>query len=498
LFRLPVRSVQGKGEITGLINTVPFRLLAQLKQSPTTYPYPQTDTTPGAQAISAPILPTDFTVIENRLFYKGIDVLALADETAMPSTTYVRHLPSLRANVAQMHEWFNTAKARTGYPGKLTLAYASKANPSEPVVKTLLGAGTAYECSSAFDIDVMRHAHAQGWIDKDREIFINGFKIPAYARGVLNLRADGFQNITPIFDDLEEIRPFAESGLSFDVGLRYRTASNGEEINRFGMDDDDMAEAADRIAHTDTLRLTTFHAMHTVSASRGLQWMTMAAQSLRSYARLRRIAPSLHRFDIGGGTPARSAEMDHQDWMTQLLTLMIDICAEEGIPVPDLIIESGRYLVQDHAFRLFHVFKKRGTDEGTPYYMIDGSIMSSFPDAWALGDKFTVMPINGWDGEFVAARLAGITCDHDDVYPTHRMADVPLSLPAEIEGLIVGFFDCGAYQETLGGRGGSKHCMLPEGRELILDEDEFGVFVTDARNGQNSHGVLSNLGYSLS
>jgi len=416
----------------------------------------------------------------------------------MPSQTHVRYLPSLRANVSQMREWFNIAKARTGFPGNLTLAFASKANPSEPVAKTLLQAGTAYECSSAFDIDIMRHAYAQGWIDQNREIFINGFKIPAYTRRVLSLRTDGFSNITPIFDDLEEIGQFADSDLEFAVGLRFRTTSNGEEINRFGMDDDDLAEAADRIAHTDNLRLTTFHAMHTVSASRGLQYMTMVAQSLRSYARLRRIAPTLHRFDIGGGTPARTADMNHQDWLTQLLALMNEICAEEGVPVPDLIIESGRYLVQDHAFRLFHVFKKRGTDEGTPYYMIDGSIMSTFPDAWALGDKFTVLPINHWESEFVTARLAGITCDHDDVYPTHRMADVPLSMPSDTEGLIVGFFDCGAYQETLGGRGGSKHCMLPEGRELILDEDEFGVFITDAHDGQDSRCVLSNLGYSLS
>lgn len=494
MFRCLVHPVQGKGEITGLINTVPFQLLSQLKQSSTSYPQPQSD---SPVAFSAPTLPTDFAVHDNRLFYKGIDVLALAHEAEMPSQTHIRHLPSLRANVSKMHEWFNNAKSRTGFPGQLTLAYASKANPSEPVVKTLLQAGTAYECSSAFDIDVMRHAYAQGWIDQSREIFINGFKIPAYTRGVLNLRAEGFHNITPIFDDLEEVAPFAESGLEFAVGLRFRTASNGEEINRFGMDDDDMAEAADRIAHTDNLHLTTFHAMHTVSASRGLQWMAMVAQSLRSYARLRRIAPTLHRFDIGGGTPARTANMEHQDWMNQLLALMIQICDEEGVPVPDLVIESGRYLVQDHAFRLFHVFKKRNTDEGTPYYMIDGSIMSTFPDAWALGDKFTVLPINHWESAFVAARLAGITCDHDDVYPTHRMADVPLSMPEDIEGLIVGFFDCGAYQETLGGRGGSKHCMLPEGRELILDEDEFGVFITDAREGQDGRGVLSNLGYTL-
>jgi len=400
-----------------------------------------------------------------------------------------------------MHAWFEIAKFVTGYPGAFTLAFASKANPSEPVARTLLQSGTAYECSSAYDIEVVRHGAANGWLDATRTIFINGFKLPAYTRAVLNLRHDGFRNIIPIFDDLDEITPYAESGLTFDVGLRSRTDSNGAEINRFGMNDDEMAEAADRIMHSDTLRLTTFHAMQTVSASKGAQYLLMIANSLRAYARLRRICLTLHCFDIGGGTPARNADMNHQAWMIDLLNVIIEVCAEEGIPVPDLIIESGRYLVQDHAFRLFHVFKRKATDDGIPYYMIDGSIMSTFPDAWALGDQFTVLPVNHWESEFNAARLAGITCDHDDVYPTHAMPDAaPLALPVDVQqGLVVGFFDCGAYQETLGGRGGVKHCMLPEGAELILDEDAHGcIYLVQERAGQNARGVLQNLGYSLS
>lgn len=446
-----------------------------------------------------PALPGDFQVLNGKLFYKGLDVLALAQSAQttdeLPAPLYVRHLPSLRRNVEQLQDWFRTAKTHTGYTGELTLAYASKANPSEPVVRTLLGAGTAYECSSTYDIEVVRHAAAHGWLDKEWTIFINGFKLPVYTRNVLALRAEGYEHVLPIFDDVDEIAPYAESGLSFDVGLRSRTDSNGEEVNRFGMDDEGMADAADQIALSSNLRLTTFHAMQGIPATRGLHYMAAVRHSLRSYARLRRIAPSLHRFDIGGGMPARSAEIDHLDWLVQLLQTMIEVCGQEEVPVPDLIIESGRYLVQDHAFRLFHVFKTKNTEDGIPYYMIDGSIMSTFPDAWALGDSFTVLPINGWNGEFTSVRLAGITCDHDDVYPTHRMADVPLSMPTETDGLIVGFFDCGAYQETLGGRHGAKHCMLPEGPEIILDDDAAGDLIRSELPGQNAACVLGSLGY---
>ena len=71
---------------------------------------------------------------------------------------------------------------------------------------------------------------------------------------------------------------------------------------------------------------------------------------------------------------------------------------------------------------------------------------------------------------------------------------VLLRLPVA-DGLIVGFFECGAYQETLGGRWGAKHCLLPEAAELVLDEDENGGLTYAYSGGQTADDVLDNLGY---
>jgi len=487
LYRLVLLASQGKGEITRLIET-PRYLNQALGQA---QPY-QTH----SPVSPLPALPRGFKVFSDRLFYKGLDVLALAESD---SPVHVRHLPSLRANVAQLHDWFGTAKRRTGFTGTLTVAYASKANPSQPVVRTLLQTGTAYECSSAYDIQIVRHAAMQGWLDTERTIIVNGFKLPAYLRAAIDLRADGYAHVLPIFDDVEEIAPFAESGLTFDVGVRFRTDSRGDEINRFGMDSDALAEAADRIAQTHTLRLTTFHAMQAISAAKGgaAYWLAVT-NSIRAYARLRRIVPTLEQFDIGGGMPARTASVHPREWLTRLLQTLMTVCAQECVPVPELIIESGRFLVQDHAFRLFHVVRSKGSAAGVPFYLLDGSIMSTLPDAWALGDSFTVLPINGWGRPFREVRLAGLTCDHDDVYPTRRMNNTSLLLPADTNGLVIGFFECGAYQETLGGRGGAKHCILPEAPEVILDTaPPGGTSRIMACSGQDAVGVLHSLGYAI-
>src|SRR5260221_701654 len=213
--------------------------------------------------------------------------------------------------------------------------------------------------------------------------------------------------------------------------------------------------------------------------------------------RLKRYSDGAMRysFNLGGGLPGRNSGMDFHGWMTRTLETVIAVCDEENIPIPDLILECGRYLVQDHACKLFNIVKAKMADDDVPFYMVNGSIMSNFPDAWALGDEFTVLPVNHWDSDFGPARLAGLTCDRDDIYPTNRMEDVPLSLPTESDGLIVGFFDCGAYQETLSGRHGTKHCLLPEGSELILDVDADGELLYSYAAGQTVDDVLGNLGY---
>ncbi|MCA9995634.1 MAG: hypothetical protein KDE56_07805, partial [Anaerolineales bacterium] len=71
----------------------------------------------------------------------------------------------------------------------------------------------------------------------------------------------------------------------------------------------------------------------------------------------------------------------------------------------------------------------------------------------------------------------------------------PLYLPIETDDLYIGFFSVGAYQEMLGGVKGSKHCVLPEAYELIVEEEN-GRFSFQILPGQTPKDVLANLGYT--
>jgi arginine decarboxylase len=62
--------------------------------------------------------------------------------------------------------------------------------------------------------------------------------------------------------------------------------------------------------------------------------------------------------------------------------------------------------------------------------------------------------------------------------------------------LYIGFFNTGAYQETIGGYGGLKHCLIPEPRHILISRDENEKIVTQLfSEEQTADDYLKILGY---
>ncbi len=457
-----------------------------------------TDLTSASAKAEAPsstpvILPDGYTVEEGRLHLHGLDLAALAEywmtragQEDAPLT--IRYMPSVRNKFFKAEEAFAQATRQTHYPGEVRLAYASKANPNHAVIRAAIGAGADYECSSRVDVSIVRYAIEQGWLGPDKLIIANGFKTPGYADALIAVATAGHKGVTPVFDSIDEVRHFSDSGVSLNVGVRFRVAGHSD---RFGMDEAELFETAKRIAESSNLTLTLFHAIQTYPAIDNPEYLKSLDRAIEVFKRLRAEYPTLHWFDVGGGLPTQLAEPnDLQEWMVSIQQLALTHCGTEH--APDLIIESGRYLTGSHQLEAFKVAKSKLVN-GVMYYVIGGGIMSNLPDAWALGVEFPVAPLNHWDKPFRDIRLAGLTCDPDDVYPVKSGKFV--SLPSETDGLLIAFLEIGAYQDMLGGEGGAKHCLLSEGATIIIGEDvEFPTRVS-YQPPQPVESVLRHLGY---
>jgi arginine decarboxylase len=74
--------------------------------------------------------------------------------------------------------------------------------------------------------------------------------------------------------------------------------------------------------------------------------------------------------------------------------------------------------------------------------------------------------------------LGGLTCDSQDFYNAEAHSNaVFLPKIVEKEEQYIGFFNTGAYQESLSGFGGLQHCLIPAPKHVIIDLDENGEYI---------------------
>jgi arginine decarboxylase len=234
-------------------------------------------------------------------------------------------------------------------------------------------------------------------------------------------------------------------------------------------------------------------------------WMARLARSTANYCRLRQQVPSVNAFNFGGGMPTSAYALDFAfDYQRFLHRLMIELaatCAEFTVPQPDLIGEFGRYTVASHNLYLLEIGSVKhgqatpGTAEVESWYLLNGSLMVSLPDALIVeGQQFLVLPLDRWETPAQGVRLGGRrTCDSDEFFP--RPSQPSLMLPEDGQGLVVAVFGVGAYQQMISGRGGAHHCLNPEMRRIIIEQDGDALVVREVAP-QNLGTIMSLLGYN--
>jgi len=126
-------------------------------------------------------------------------------------------------------------------------------------------------------------------------------------------------------------------------------------------------------------------------------------------------------------------------------------------------------------------------------YLINASIFQSLPDYWGLQQSFPVMPLHNLEKKPIrAASIWDITCDSDgeigfDSEKPLFLHDVDL----ENEEYFLGFFNVGAYQETLG----MNHNLFTHPNEYTINIDENGYKISNSVESKNILDILESIGY---
>jgi arginine decarboxylase len=172
-------------------------------------------------------------------------------------------------------------------------------------------------------------------------------------------------------------------------------------------------------------------------------------------------------------------------------------CKRAKVPVPHIYTEFGSFTVGESGAAVYSVLDQKLQNDNELWYMIDSSFITTLPDTWGIGQKFIMLPINKWEEEYHRVNLGGLTCDSHDYYNSEaNIAQIYLPKISKTEPLFIGFFHTGAYQESLSGYGGIKHCLVPAPKHVLIDRDEDGKITTRLfRKEQTADSMMRILGY---
>lgn len=446
-----------------------------------------------------------FDIENGYLTFYNISLMHLIQKYGTPLK--LTYLPQIGAQIKKAKNFFNRAIKALNYSGDYYYCYCTKSNHFSYILHEVLQHDVHLETSSSFDIDLVHHLYREGRLRKDTIIVNNGFKPRAYAEKIAGLVNDGFYNVIPVLDNPEELQHYEEL-VQGECKLGIRVATDEEPnfefyTSRLGFRHSQVIPYyQERLANNPKFKLKMLHFFVDTGIKDTIYYWGELKKAVKLYGELRKICPDLKAINIGGGMPIRnnlSFEYDYKYMVKEIVSLIQQACEEDGIPEPDIFTEFGKYTVGESGATIFSVLSQKQQNDAEVWYMIDNSLMNTLPDSWGISERFILLPINKWENEYHRVNIGGLSCDNSDYYNAEvheNQVYLPKIEAGDPEPLYIGFFHTGAYQDSISGFGGIKHCLIPSPKHVLIDRDDMGNLVDWlAYEEQTAESMLSILGY---
>jgi arginine decarboxylase len=314
-----------------------------------------------------------------------IDVVREAQAQNLSTPLLIRFQDLLRHRVETLNQAFNRAITEQNYRGAYRGVFPLKVNQLREVVEEILDAGRPFhhgiEVGSKPEIFAGLAVHT----DPESLIICNGYKDRNYIRTALIGRKLG-KKIIIVAEKISEVELItkiaAELGVDPWIGLRVRLlskgsgkwATSGGEHAKFGLSTAEILEAIEimRDASMESaLKLLHFHIGSQIPDI--LTIKRAVREAAMYYAKLYKSGHRLEYLDVGGGlaidydgsrsTFHSSMNYSVEEYATDIVYNIMDVCDDEKVPHPHIVSESGRATVAHHSVLVVQAF---GAIEKTP------------------------------------------------------------------------------------------------------------------------------------
>ncbi len=314
-----------------------------------------------------------------------IDVLTEAQVLNLNTPLLIRFQDLLRHRVETLNNAFNSAIAEHQYRGSYRGVFPIKVNQLREVVEEILDAGKPF--NYGLEVGSKPEMFAGLAIHNDPEALIvcNGYKDTTFIRMALLGRKLG-KKVILIAEKLSEVRAItriaAEMGVEPWIGMRVRLLSKGKgkwatsggEHAKFGLATAEILEAIDILR--EAKMESAFKLLHFHIGSQIPDILTIkraVREAAMYYAKLHKLGHPLEYLDVGGGLAidydgSRSefhSSMNYtlEEYASDIVYNIMDVCDDEKVPHPNIVSESGRAIVAHHSVLVVQAF---GAIEKTP------------------------------------------------------------------------------------------------------------------------------------
>jgi diaminopimelate decarboxylase len=371
----------------------------------------------------------------------GVSIAELVQQYGSP--LFVLSEAHLRHSVRRINQAFSSRYA------KVRQAWSYKTNYLNAVSAILHQEGCDAEVVSEFEYDKARRLGVPA-----ERIFFNGPYKPRTA--LLKAVQEGARIHIDHLDELALLEAVAcELGVfNFPVTLRLNFDTGfAENWGRFGfnIENGQAMEAAKRIALSPTLKLTGLH-----------NHIGTFITEPRAYAEQVRImldfmnsveattACTISTLDIGGGfascnTPHGMSEPiipsieQYAEAICSVLATGLKNRLQQGKPLPELVLETGRAVVDEAEWLIASVVANKRLPDGKRAIVLDAGVNLL---AMAFGFNHNIRPVHPAQGKLEEAIIYGCLCMNTDIVCQSAY------LPPVQTGDLLSIYPVGAYNNS--------------------------------------------------
>ncbi len=307
-----------------------------------------------------------------------LEVVQGLRERGYGAPVMLRFTDILRNRLGSLAGAFQRAIAANDYQGRYHAVYPIKVNQQRHLVQEVLTYGEEFgfglEVGSKPELLAVMSMTAQ---TAQRLIICNGFKDDRYIEAVILSTKIG-RNIIPVVESLGELRLIIKYAQKYDVrpqiGARVKLASQGigrwrdsaGHRAKFGLLVNELIEMTELLrAHgmLDCFRLLHCHVGSQIHEIRTVK--NIINEIGHIYAEVSKMGAGLQYLDIGGGLGVdydgtqRSTEssMNYtlEEYASDVVFRISNVCRQIGIPHPHIITECGRAMVAYNSVLVFDV-----------------------------------------------------------------------------------------------------------------------------------------------